>query len=662
LAKRRRRLESVVATIDAIALEFPSARLARLLSGLASHLSTLERGLSYRIRYRRQLAWLRLRRALRIVLYHQYLAAFVAVVGIALVAPVLWRGWGLTDDTLQRTMLLSLTLPDVLAGQFGFLGPDRNAQLMDLGVLPWWTLASARVFFFRPLASLTHWLDYQLWPDSPFLMHAHNLLWYGGLCGLVTFAYRRFMGKGAVSGLAAILFAAGITHLSCVASLAGRNSLMALLFGVLTLLCHDRWQCQRRRAYFLLALFSLLLALLSAEAGLAIVAYLFSYAVCLGRGAWRQKLANLIPYGLLIAAWRFVYQCLGYGAWGSGFYIDPGRELLRFAINALENGPVLLLGQWIVLEPGMYALFSPGGSLVFWLVSVLVLILVGKLLLPLLRQDRVARFWALGMVLAVVPICAVNLPNGRLLTFVGLGAAGLMARFIVTVLGRSNALFERRAWQTSARTLAVILVGIHAVLSPLLLMISHGAFDSFFGSTTDLGVLPRAEQRDVIIVNVPSPGNMIYILGQRATYGESGPAHVRALAPGYDSVTVTRVDARTLAVRPEHGYLASSGLRGNPWRVFPLVHPAYGYRYGDGFFRSEAHPMPLGQRVELMGMVVEVTALTEGGRPAEARTQFALPLEDSSFIWLQWDWSKEAFVPFVPPRVGETVRISGPFQ
>jgi len=38
-----------------------------------------------------------------------------------------------------------------------------------------------------------------------------------------------------------------------------------------------------------------------------------------------------------------------------------------------------------------------------------------------------------------------------------------------------------------------------------------------------------------------------------------------------------------------------------------------------------------------------------------------VPLEDSSFIWLLWDWSKEAFVPFVPPEVGETVRVSGPF-
>lgn len=661
MTKRKGRLESVVATIEAIALEFPSARLARLLSGLAGQLAALEHGLSYRIRYRRQLTWLRLQRALRIAFYHQYLAAFVAIVGIVLVLPVLWRGWGMTDDTLQRTMLLSSSLPDALAGQFRFLDPGRNAQLMDLGVVPWWTLVSARIAFFRPLASLTHWLDYRLWPDSSFLMHLHNLLWYGGLCGLVTFAYRHFMGRGAASALAAVLFAADIAHLSSVASVAGRNSLMSLLFGVLALLCHDRWRRRGQRTYLLLALLGLLLALLSGEAGLAIVAYLLSYAVYLGRGTWRQKLGSLVPYGLLVVVWRFVYQRLGYGAWGSGFYIDPGREPLRFAMNALECGPVLLFGQWIVLEPGMYALLSPWGSFVFWLVSVLILALVWRLLLPLLHRDRVARFWALGMVLAVMPICGVSLPAGRLLSFVGLGAIGLMARFITTVLGRSDVLFERRFWQASARTLAFFLVGVHAVLSPLLLMISHSALDPLVGSVTDFGVLPELDQRDVIIVNVPNPGYMIYMLGQRATYGESRPAHIRALAPGYDSVTVMRVDARTVAVRPEHGYLASSGVRGNPRRVFPLAHPAYGYRYGDELFRGEAFPMALGQQVELTGMATEVTDLTDDGRPAEARVQFARPLEDTLFVWLQWDWSRETFVPFVPPEIGETVRVSGPF-
>jgi hypothetical protein len=662
LPGRQKRLEAVVASIEAIALEYPSARLARVLSGFASQLNVLGQGLSYGLLRRWRLARLGLLRALRIVAYHQYLSVFVASLGVALTVPVLWRGWGVTDDTLQRTMLLASTLSEALKGQFVFLDPGRNAQLMDLGVVPWWALGEVRVSFFRPLATLTHWLDYQLWPNSSFSMHLQNLLWYGGLCGLATLAYRRFIGRGAVSGLAAFLFAADITHLSCVASLSGRNSLMALLFGVLALLCHDRWRRQGRPTYLLMALFSLALALLSAEAGLAIAAYLFSYAICLDRGTWRRKLGSLVPYGLLVAVWRFVYQRLGYGAWGSDFYIDPGREPLRFALSALEVGPVLLFGQWIVLEPGMYALFSSWGSLAFWLVAVSALAFVGRMLIPLLRNDRVARFWGLGMVLAVVPICAVSLPNGRLLTFVGLGAMGLMAQFIVGLFRRSAWVPGRRVWRAHARTLAFLLLGLHVVLSPFLLAFAHTMLDPFFGSVADLGRLSGVARQDLVIVNMPSPGNAIYLPGLRQIHGQPAPAHVRILAPGYAAVEVARIDARTLVVRPEHGYLAPPGLRalGNQG-VFPLAHPAYGYRYGDGLFRSDAYPVSLGQRVEVAGMSAEVIAVMDDGRAAAARIQFAAPLDDASLRWLQWDWEEEAYVPFVPPAVGETVRVAGPF-
>jgi hypothetical protein len=71
--------------------------------------------------------------------------------------------------------------------------------------------------------------------------------------------------------------------------------------------------------------------------------------------------------------------------------------------------------------------------------------------------------------------------------------------------------------------------------------------------------------------------------------------------------------------------------------------------------------MTLGQQVELTGMRAEVLALTPNGRPLEVRMQFTVPLEDASLKWLQWDWERNAYVPFTLPAVGETVRVSGPF-
>lgn len=74
--------------------------------------------------------------------------------------------------------------------------------------------------------------------------------------------------------------------------------------------------------------------------------------------------------------------------------------------------------------------------------------------------------------------------------------------------------------------------------------------------------------------------------------------------------------------------------------------------------RSERHPMSLGERVELTGLMIEVTDLTEDGWPAEASFRFAVPLEDPSLRWLQW--KAGVFVPFTPPAVGERVELRQP--
>ena len=94
---------------------------------------------------------------------------------------------------------------------------------------------------------------------------------------------------------------------------------------------------------------------------------------------------------------------------------------------------------------------------------------------------------------------------------------------------------------------------------------------------------------------------------------------------------------QTLVVRPGIGYIAGIGER---------------------LLRDHHLPMSLGERVELTGLTVEVTALTADGRPAEAAFHFAVPLESSSLRWMQWRAGR--FVPFTPPAVGETVVLRQP--
>jgi hypothetical protein len=607
-------------------------------------------------------------RTVRRILTYRYLPAFLAVLAMGLTIPSLWQGW-VADDLIQRKLLLTFPLPALLKGLFVFVSPDKNLQLMELntnlGTMPWWTLDKLSISFFRPLAVLTHWLDYQLWPNSGVLMHAQSILWYGGVSLLAALVYRRLMGVTWVAGVAGFLFAVDIVHLGSVAWLANRNGLMAVFFGLLVLIAHDRWRREGRRTGILWALFWLVLALLSAEAAVAIGAYLFAYAVFLDHGMWRHRLGSLIPYGAVVGIWRLVYQSLGYTVWGSGFYVDPGREPVRFAAAVLERGPILLLGQWLGQVPIWYNLLSAPASRVAWLTAVVFIVLVGILLFPLIYRDRLARFWAVGMLLAVVPACSISLFSGRVLLFAGIGAMGLTAQFIGGLFDRSEWLLMERAWRVPAWGLSYVLVGLHAILPPILMPAIVNAPDTFQSVITqvaDIGPLSGIEKQDVVIVNAPSPFHFIYVPGLRSLQNQPMPAHIRILAPGYSSVDVARLDSHTLMVRPEGGYLAPAGggttEKGN---ALPPVHVAYIYQLLDHFFRSDAFPMTLGQSVQLTGMQAEVIALTSNGRPSEVRLHFTESLEDPTLKWLQWDWRENAYIPFVPPAVGQTVHIPGPF-
>jgi len=142
------------------------------------------------------------------------------------------------------------------------------------------------------------------------------------------------------------------------------------------------------------------------------------------------------------------------------------------------------------------------------------------------------------------------------------------------------------------------------------------------------------ENQDVVIVNAPSAIHAAWSVVRALLSGHTIPRHTRVLAPAVPSVEVFRVNAQTITVRPQDGYFA--------WKF-------------DRLFRNDRCPMNVGQRVELTGMTVEVTALTGDGRPAEAAFRFAVPLEHPSLRWLQW--KDGVLAPFVPPAIGETVRL-----
>jgi hypothetical protein len=102
------------------------------------------------------------------------------IVAVVLFLPA--RGIGLyADDLTHQSMFETASrMPGGIRGDwdiFCFQSADRRnlRQMMDFGIWPWWTSPSIRLAFFRPLASLSHALDYRV-IHLPWVMHAESLV------------------------------------------------------------------------------------------------------------------------------------------------------------------------------------------------------------------------------------------------------------------------------------------------------------------------------------------------------------------------------------------------------------------------------------------------------------------------------------------------------
>jgi len=403
-------------------------------------------------------------------------------------------------------------------------------------------------------------------------------------------------------------------------------------------MAHDRWRREQWLAGSTVGPLLLLLGLFSGESALAVTGYLFAYAVFLDTGKAADRALTLVPYAALSVTWLVVHRLLGYGTRGSEFYVDPLAEPIGFLGAVSWKGPLLLADLW-ALPPSALTVLLPEGAvrvLVLW--GLVVMLSVALLFVPLLRRDRIARFWCTGMLLSVPLVCS-TMPHGRLLTFAGIGAFGLIAQWIGGIRDKAAWLPEGKWWRTAAQVMVMVFLVIHVAIAALILPFNT------LGATFSQPYIQDAAERvqagpefagqDLVIVNHPIVFYGHYFQTARVLAGQSAPRRVRVLAPGAVPVLVSRPDERTLLVRPEGGFL------GQPF---------------DGVFRSRAHPMRTGERVVLTGVEIEVTALTADGRPGEIAVRFAVPLEDSSLRWLRWD-EKGGYAEYRLPAAGESMVV-----
>lgn len=593
--------------------------------------------------------------------------AVAALLAFVLMLPSITNGLAI-DDHLYRARVVGdgWSAERSTRELFVFANPDhageREAQI-ESGELSWWAAPDLRWGFMRPLPALIHHAEWRaLGRGGTWWMHLHSVLWMAALAAVVALLYRRLIGglSGSlwIAGLASILYAIDDGHGFAVGWLANRCGIQGAVFAVLALIAHDRWRRQSWRGGTIVAPLLFVVALLCSEQMVAVAGFLFAYALFLDERP--RRFVALAPYAVIAIAWFVVRGVMGYGSVGTGSYTDPFHEPLGYALHVLERVPIFVHSQMGALPADLWEVFFVRHDLT-WVMVLAGLAYSAILALGfarLVRVDRVARFWALGGLLALVVVCGAH-PNDRHLLLVGVAGSGLVAQFCGAWLDRDRSRVPgdgRGVGGKLAGVLAVFLLFVHAVAAPLLLPVRARIPGSVARGVERIDQLLPGDsalaQQDLVLVNVPFKYLCNFASVVRRSNGGVSPMHWRCLGVSPDEVRVTRIDERTIELTPVATTHMSSGAVASD----AMTHVGYLRFFEDTNVRARSVPFVAGERVDVTGLAVIVSDVTADHRPETIVAHFDVPLESPSLRWLVW--RDGAYRPFVPPAVGSTTTIA----
>ncbi len=540
----------------------------------------------------------------------------------------------------------------VLFDLFGF-SRDRQdmASMKHYGALPWWTPDDLKLSLCLPIAALTHWFDYRLFPNSPVLMHAHNIAWFAGVIFMVAVVYRKLMGTGWAAGLAALLFLLDSNTYFPAAFVANRGYFLALFFSLLCLYEHHQWRSTKSLSAMLLSGLFLVLSVFSEESGASAFAFILAYGLVLEPGSFRDRTLTVLPSVTVITAWQVIYIFSGYGLRHVGIYTGPSHEPLHF-LRDLVPRDLLLLGSQLTGVPAeiLFA-FKPSLHPIVIVAYGTSVVAALAVFLPLILRDKVTAFWFWAMILAAVPE-AVLVPWTKNFGYIAIASFGLIASFVGGLFNRSSHLPERAGYRSIAWIACVLLILVHgpgAIAKRVAVTkVGAAAFHWAGGAPPNW---PNIENEDVIVINHPLSIAALYVPAYATYFRQQFPRTLRVLAPSCTGFDVRRTDDKTLVLRSHGSNIFSCDDLGP-------AHIAYAFNAVDGLLGN--FKCKNGERYNVGNVNVEILESDATGLPSCVAFHFDASLDSPRFRWLSFNWRASSSQPFKIPAVGQSVTISGP--
>ncbi len=580
------------------------------------------------------------------------IAGLIVLAGVANNARSL--GWGFQyDDFVHQAVLRGLVHSDHLRPwslyDFG-VRPLHDSPFAQRGFLPWWTDPEFKVRFFRPVTSVSIFVDYMVWRDWAPGYHITSLTLFGALLALTYRLYRN-LGVPAPAALWSLAFLAfEDSAVVPVGWIANRNTLLAALFVVATILMIHRYRRSANRWYLFAAVACFALACGSKESGLVampiVALYLFLFDGPSATGArlvpsetalaaCRRTARSPVLWGFAVLACVYVagYVLAGYGTRAGQYatpWLDTGEYLYRLAVLVPLGLANLLLGLPTDILFGRPQWIAPAvGIAVPLLLAVLVIVARA------LRGSRPAAFaigWAL---LSFPPEAGVDLFD-RLFLGAGVGTALLMGLFVGSLLPLRERIASRRY--------ASLALGAFFILSDTALSIVGTAARSIAWNA--LAASDRSAAANAELDRPPPPGQTaILVNGPSSMLGWS-------FLPTW---SVLHADSTTRAFALQFGRRPLVWTRDGD-RTMTLTSessPFLSEHFERLFFGRQ--PMPsAGTTYETAECTATVMA-TEPGGVRTVRFEFQKSLDDPLYRFLAWQDGRLARM--VPPAVGATIRL-----